>query len=77
MITLGIGDVVNLTSITSYTPTLQATFKPPKGKVFVAVLIGVADKKDPDNFDVEKALNELGLYQKAVDEVAKLETKTD
>jgi hypothetical protein len=60
MIRLSAGGVVNLASLTHHLPDMQMGFKAPKGEVFVCVLLGTADKKDPDAFDVTAALRRLG-----------------
>ncbi|AYD44789.1 hypothetical protein [Yersinia rochesterensis] len=39
-----------------------ARFKPPKGKKFVVLLLGVTDKEAIE-FNAEKALNKLGFYR--------------
>lgn len=67
------GAVINLTSFTHYTPTLQVGFKPPKGMVAVFMLLGNADKKNPDSFDCEQALRRLGWAPMHEDILAALE----
>lgn len=57
---VGPGSVINLTSFTHYTPNTQIGFKPPKGMVAVFMLLGNADKKNPDSFDCEQALRRIG-----------------
>lgn len=56
----GPGSVINLTNFTHYTPSMQVGFKPPKGMVAVFMLLGNADKKDPNSFDPEAAIRALG-----------------
>ncbi|HBR1446039.1 TPA: hypothetical protein L9L55_005061 [Klebsiella quasipneumoniae subsp. quasipneumoniae] len=41
----------------------SAAFKPPKGKKFVVLLVGVADK-NAQYFELEQALNRLGFYRR-------------
>lgn len=60
MFNVGPGSVINLTSFTHYTPNTQIGFKPPKGMVAVFMLLGNADKKNPDSFDCEQALRRIG-----------------
>ena len=55
-----IGDLINQTSFTHYTPSLQVRFAAPKGRVAVMLLLGDTDKKAPETFDATAALNRLG-----------------
>lgn len=56
------GDIVIMTGFTSWQPTVQASFKPPKGDVAVFLLLGNAEKKNPGAFDPEAALRRIGWY---------------
>lgn len=56
------GDIVIMTGFTSWQPTVQASFRPPKGTVAVFLLLGDADKKNPGTFDPEAALRRIGWY---------------
>lgn len=38
------------------------TFKAPKGKAFMFVLLGAIDTSDATQFDTEPSLNDLGWY---------------
>lgn len=58
-----VGDVVPQSVIRVDRPNIKATFKPETGKVAMLLLLGHADKKDPDSFDSVKALNDLGWVQ--------------
>jgi hypothetical protein len=57
---INIGDLINQTSFTHYTPNLQVRFAAPKGRVAMMLLLGDADKKAPETFDATAALNNLG-----------------
>jgi len=54
------GDVVRLTHFVHHEPTLQTTWKAPKGKVFLAVLIGVENKDGSEPADPVERLKLLG-----------------
>lgn len=41
-------------------------FKPPRGRKFVVLLLGTAPKNATE-FDIERALNELGFYSRHED----------
>lgn len=56
------GDIVIMTGFTSWQPTVQASFKPPKGDVAVFLLLGNAEKKNPGAFDPDAALRRIGWY---------------
>jgi len=60
---VGPGDIINMASFTAYQPNVQASFKAPRGRVAVFMLLGDADKKSPDTFDCHKALNDLGWHR--------------
>ncbi|GEM_PF-1292048 len=51
-------------------------FKSPKGKQFVVVLIGTADK-NADDFDTEAALNQLGFFRKELTTLANVTPPRD
>lgn len=53
------GSVVNLASFTHHLPGMQYGYRAQKGQVFVAVILGTADKRDPGVFDAERALRKL------------------
>lgn len=53
------GSVVNLASFTHHLPGMQYGYRAQKGQVFVAVILGTADKRDPGVFDAEQALRKL------------------
>lgn len=61
---MDVGDVVNMTSWTHYQPNIQASYRAPKGRVGVFLLLGDADKKSPDSFDCAAAINNLGWFPK-------------
>ncbi|HGP0312935.1 TPA: hypothetical protein ACLE2D_003711 [Citrobacter freundii] len=68
MISLHNGDATFATTFTKIIFSedgnkLSAAFKPPKGKKFVVLLVGVADKNAQD-FELERALNRLGFYRR-------------
>lgn len=54
------GDVVLMNSFTAQGQGCSASFKPPKGRLAVFLLLGDAEKKDPESFDCEKALRDMG-----------------
>ena len=54
------GDVIRLTHFVHYNPNMQMTYKAPKGKVFLAVLIGVENKDGSDPADPLELLKLLG-----------------
>lgn len=54
------GDIVQMTSFTHCQPGMRVSFKAPSGRVAVFMLLGDADKKDPDSFDCFAALKEIG-----------------
>ena len=54
------GDVVRLTHFMHYEPSLQTHWKAPKGKVFLAVLIGVENKDGSDPVDPLDLMEQLG-----------------
>lgn len=58
-----VGDVVSQSVIRVDRPNVKATFKPGTGKVAMLLLLGDADKKDPDSFNSVKAMNDLGWVQ--------------
>lgn len=60
------GDVIFQTTFKHCQPTIQASFAAPKGRVAVMLLLGDADKKDPYEFDPNKALNDLGWIEEPV-----------
>lgn len=48
--------------------TLTATAKPPKGQKFAVLLLGTMDKDDnPLDFDLDKALQQLGYVREPDD----------
>lgn len=55
-----IGDVVNMTHWTHFQPNIQASYRAPKGRVGVFLLLGDADKKAPESFDAAGAIRALG-----------------
>lgn len=60
---INIGDLINQTGFTHYTPNLQVRFGVPKGRVSVMLMLGDADKKAPETFDAKAALNGLGWVE--------------
>lgn len=54
------GDVVLMNGFTAQGRNCSASFKPPKGRYAVFLLLGDADKKDPESFDCDKALRDMG-----------------
>lgn len=54
------GDVIRLTHFVHYNPNVQMTYKAPKGKVFLAVLIGAENKDGSDPADPLELLKLLG-----------------
>lgn len=69
------GSLVFMTSFKAYQPDLTIGFKPPKGRVAAFVLVGDADKNDPNSFDAVQALNDLG-WDDAV-KITRLEQQRD
>jgi hypothetical protein len=62
---MGPGSLIRLRNFDHYPAdgnVIRAGFTAPEGKVFVAVILGVADKRGPDEFDFLWALNDLGYY---------------
>lgn len=57
------GDVFCMAGFTAWQPTCSASFKPPKGRVAVVLLLGDADKKNPDSFDPALVLNQIGWHR--------------
>lgn len=57
---MDIGDVVLMAGFTAQGQGCSASFKPPKGRYAVFLLLGDADKKDPETFDCEAALRAMG-----------------
>jgi hypothetical protein len=57
-----VGDVVPQSVVRVDRPNIKATFKPGTGRVAMLLILGDADKKDPDSFDSVKALNDLGWF---------------
>jgi hypothetical protein len=57
---VGTGSVVTPTNFTHHTPNLQLSFKAPKGKKFVMLLLGVQDKDDQQPLDVIDVMKRLG-----------------
>jgi len=55
-----VGDVVNMTHWTHFQPNIQASYRAPKGRVGVFLLLGDADKKAPETFDAVGAIRALG-----------------
>ena len=56
------GSIITMTSFNHVQPTMKAGFKAPHGRVAVFLLLGDADKKDPDAFDAGAALRSIGWY---------------
>lgn len=54
------GDVVLMNSFLAQGEGCSVSFKLPKGRQAVFLLLGDADKKDPESFDCEKALRDMG-----------------
>lgn len=54
------GDILYMPSLKHTAPRMQASFKAPNGKTFVLLLLGVTDKQDPDAFDANQALRDMG-----------------
>lgn len=54
------GDILYMPSLKHTTPRMQASFKAPNGKTFILLLLGVADKNSPDDFDANQALRDMG-----------------
>ena len=57
------GDVVRLTHFVHHEPSLQTTWKAPKGKVFLAVLIGVENKDGSEPANPLDLMKELGWQE--------------
>lgn len=57
---LNTGDVVLMSSFIAQGKGISASFKPQKGRYAVFLLLGDADKNDPESFDCEKALRDMG-----------------
>lgn len=55
-----VGDVVPQSVIRVDRPNVKATFKPDTGRVAMLLILGDADKKNPDSFNSVKAMNDLG-----------------
>lgn len=55
-----LGDVVNMTHWTHFQPNIQISYRAPKGRVGVFLLLGDADKKSPETFDAVGAIRALG-----------------
>lgn len=62
MVELHDGDASFANTFTLQGKGIAARFKPPKGKKFVVLLLGVTDKEAVE-FNAEKALNKLGFYR--------------
>lgn len=58
-----VGDVIPQSVIRVDRPNIKATFKPGTGRVAMLLILGDADKKDPDSFDSVKAMKDLGWVQ--------------
>lgn len=54
------GDVVLMNSFIAQGMNCSASYKPPKGRQAVFLLLGDCDKKDPESFDCEQALRDMG-----------------
>lgn len=54
------GDVVLMSGFTAQGQGCSASFKPPKGQFAVFLLLGDVDKKAPESFDCDQALNDMG-----------------
>jgi len=54
------GSVVYSPYFKHTTPDLQVGYKAPRGRTLVFICLGDADKKDPDGFDAEQALRDMG-----------------
>ena len=61
------GDVVRLTHFVHYEPSLQSTWKAPKGKVFLAVLIGVENKDGSEPANPLDLMGDLGWEPKEIE----------
>lgn len=66
------GDVVCMAGFTAWQPNIQASFKPPKGRVAMFLLLGDADKKNPESFDPAQALNSIGWHREDGDLIESL-----
>ena len=62
------GDVIRLTHFMHYETDAQFTYKAPKDKVFLAVLLGVENKDGTDPADPLKLLELLG-WQRPTEEL--------
>jgi hypothetical protein len=60
-----IGDVVNMTHWTHFQPDIQVSYKAPRGRVGVFLMLGYADKKSPGSFNPVEAINYLGWFPKS------------
>ena len=64
------GDIIRLTSVkNNFAPTgnmglISTSFKAPKGKVFVAVLLGVEPKDGSAPLDLDGVLDRMGWMKK-------------
>lgn len=61
------GDLIYQTTFKHCQPTIQASFAASKGRVAVMLLLGDADKKDPDSFDAVDALHNLGWVEETAE----------
>lgn len=71
------GDVFCMAGFTAWQPTCSASLKPPKGRVAVVLLLGDADRKDPDSFDPVLALNQLGWHREDGDLIQGLQRQIE
>jgi hypothetical protein len=64
------GDLLRLANFTNHvSPSLQVSFKAGKGRVFVAVLLGVEKKDQSEPLDVEAAMRRLGWVKERMTKV--------
>lgn len=61
---LDVGDLVRLTTLKNTYPTAQVTFGAPRGKVFIALFLGVEPKDMPGALNAEEVLGKMGWIPK-------------
>lgn len=54
------GDIVRMTSFTHHEPNMSVSFKAPKGKVAVFILLGEENKDGTDPMDCMNVMHEMG-----------------
>lgn len=54
------GDTVLTKNLVAWSPQAQATYKPPKGEVFVVLVLGSTLPEPEEPFDANEALRRMG-----------------